>query len=111
MCACLVAQPCPTLCSPMDCNPPGSSVHGIIPARHWRGLPCPSSRDLPKPGIKLTSPAWQADSLPPVPPGKTPLQWNGLPTLKLISVYSNLEQVSKCIKDNEIPYSYRRATN
>ena len=25
---CLVAQLCPTLCNPMDCSPPGSSVHG-----------------------------------------------------------------------------------
>ena len=23
-----VAQLCPTLCNPMDCSPPGSSVHG-----------------------------------------------------------------------------------
>ena len=29
----LVAQSCPTLCDPMDCNPPGSSVHGIVQAR------------------------------------------------------------------------------
>ena len=28
-----VAQSCPTLCSPMDCSPPGSSVHGILPVR------------------------------------------------------------------------------
>ena len=28
--ACLVAQPCLTLCNPMDGRPPGSSVHGII---------------------------------------------------------------------------------
>ena len=33
MCVCLVAQSCPTLCSPMDCSPPGSSVHGIFQAR------------------------------------------------------------------------------
>ena len=26
----LVTQPCLTLCNPMDCSPPGSSVHGII---------------------------------------------------------------------------------
>ena len=26
------AQSCPTLCHPMDCSPPGSSVHGIFPA-------------------------------------------------------------------------------
>ena len=29
----LVAQSCPTLCDPMDCSPPGSSVHGIFQAR------------------------------------------------------------------------------
>ena len=29
----LVAQSCPTLCDPMDCNPPGSSVHEIFQAR------------------------------------------------------------------------------
>ena len=27
-----VAQSCPTLCNPMDCSPPGSSVHGISQA-------------------------------------------------------------------------------
>ena len=27
------AQPLPTLCGPMDCSPPGSSVHGIFQAR------------------------------------------------------------------------------
>ena len=29
----LVTQLCPTLCDPMDSNPPGSSVHGILQAR------------------------------------------------------------------------------
>ena len=28
-----VAQSCPTLCDPMDCNLPGSSLHGILQAR------------------------------------------------------------------------------
>ena len=27
------AQSCPTLCDPMDCSPPGSSVHGVSQAR------------------------------------------------------------------------------
>ena len=27
-----VAQSCPTLCNPMDCSPPGFSVHGIFQA-------------------------------------------------------------------------------
>ena len=30
---CSVAKPCPTLCGPMESNPPGSSVHGILQAR------------------------------------------------------------------------------
>ena len=29
----LVAQSCPTLGDPVDCSPPGSSVHGILQAR------------------------------------------------------------------------------
>ena len=29
----LVAQSCPAFCHPMDCSPPGSSVHGIFQAR------------------------------------------------------------------------------
>ena len=28
----LIAQSCPTLCNPMDCSPPGASVHGILQA-------------------------------------------------------------------------------
>ena len=28
-----VAQSCPTLCNPMDCSTPGSSIHGIFQAR------------------------------------------------------------------------------
>ena len=28
-----VAQSCPTLSNPMDCSPPGSSIHGICQAR------------------------------------------------------------------------------
>ena len=32
-CGNLVAQLCPTLSDPMDCNLPGSSVHGIFQAR------------------------------------------------------------------------------
>ena len=33
-CVCVsVAQRCLTFCSPMDCSPPGSSVHGILQAR------------------------------------------------------------------------------
>ena len=33
---CLVAQSCLTLCNPMDCSPPGSSVHGDSPGQDTR---------------------------------------------------------------------------
>ena len=32
----LVTQSCPTLCDPMDCSPPGSSVHGDSPGKNTR---------------------------------------------------------------------------
>ena len=28
-----VAQPCRTLCNPVDCSPPGSSIHGTLQAK------------------------------------------------------------------------------
>ena len=44
-CVCmLVAQLCPTLCDPMDCSPPGSSVHGILQARILEWIAIPFSR-------------------------------------------------------------------
>ena len=40
----LVAQSCPTLCNPMNCSPPGSSVHGILQPRILEWVAMPSSR-------------------------------------------------------------------
>ena len=37
-------QLCPTLCKPMDCSPPDSSVPGILQARILEGIAMPSSR-------------------------------------------------------------------
>ena len=48
-------QSCPTLCDPMDCSLPGSSVHRILQARILSGLPDPSPGNLPEPGIKRMS--------------------------------------------------------
>ena len=54
MCVCvLVTQLCLTLCDPMDCSPPGSSVHGILQERKLEWVAISSSRvDPPKPGIE-----------------------------------------------------------
>ena len=58
----LVAQSCLTLCDPMNCSLPDSSLHGISPQEYWSGLPFPFPGDIPYPGIELGSPALQADS-------------------------------------------------
>ena len=42
--ACSVAQSCPTLCDPMNCRLPGSSVHGISQARILESVAISSSR-------------------------------------------------------------------
>ena len=39
-----VAQSCLTLCDPMDCNPLGSSVHGILQAERLEWVDSPFSR-------------------------------------------------------------------
>ena len=45
-----VAQSCPTLCDPMDCSPPGSSVHGIFQARvlEWIAISFSSGSSQPR---------------------------------------------------------------
>ena len=72
---CLIAQSCPTLCDPMDCSPPGSSVHVDRGVEYWSSLPCllllHSPGDLPNPGAEPRFPTLQANSLPSEPPGKS----------------------------------------
>ena len=50
-----VAQSCPTLCDPMDCSLPGSSVHGIFQARvlEWGAIAFSSS--MPQYSVNKTS--------------------------------------------------------
>ena len=45
----------PTLCDPMDCSLPGSSVHVILQERILEWVACPSPGDLSDPGIKSMS--------------------------------------------------------
>ena len=49
MCCCSVTQSCLTLCSPMDCSPPGTSVHGISQARTPEQVAIPFSRESSQP--------------------------------------------------------------
>ena len=59
-----------SLCYPMDCSPPGSSVHGIVQARILGWVAILFSRGSFWPRIEPGSPTFQADSLLFEPPGK-----------------------------------------
>ena len=66
---------CPTLRDPMDCSPPGFSVHGILQARvlEWWPFPPPGLPDLGIEPLSLSLLHWQEDSSSPSLPGKP---WN-----------------------------------
>ena len=83
MCVCVCVcvcekslQSCSTLCNPMDCSPPGSSVPGILQTRITEvGCHALLQGIFPAQGLKpylLCLLHWQASSLPLVPPGKPP---------------------------------------
>ena len=67
----LVTKSCPTSATPwtVACQAPLSM--GFSRQEYWSGLPFPSPRDLPDPGVKPGSPALQADSLPTELQGKS----------------------------------------
>ena len=67
VCVCEVTQSCPTL-RPHGLQAPLSM--GFSRQEYWSGLPFPSPRALPSPGIEPRSPALQADTLSSEPPGK-----------------------------------------
>ena len=72
-CVCLVAQLCPILCDPMDCSPPGSSVHGDSPGKNT-GADCHAliQGAFPTQGSNQGLPHCRWMFLPFEPPGKPP---------------------------------------
>ena len=65
----LVTQSCLTLCHPMDCSPPGSSLHGILQARILEWVAISASRGT-SPRILTCISCIEAVSLQSEPPGK-----------------------------------------
>ena len=55
-CCCLVSKSCLNVFDPVDCSPPGSSIHGISQARILNRLPFSSPGYLPDLGFEPTSP-------------------------------------------------------
>ena len=62
-------QACPTLCNPMNCSPPGSSVRRILQARITEGVVISFSRGSNLCLLCLLN--WHVSSLPLVPPGNS----------------------------------------
>ena len=60
----LVAKSCPTLETPWTVVCQAPLPMEFSRQEYWSGLPFPSPRDLPNPGIEPGSPASQAYSLP-----------------------------------------------
>ena len=70
---------------PMDCSPPGSSVHGMFQARvmEWVAISC--SRPTQGLNLYLLCPLhWQADSLPLSHLGSPQLIGSGYQTSKMV---------------------------
>ena len=55
----------PSLCDPMDCSPPGSSVPGIVQARILKWVAMPSSRGSSQPTSRMSSALAGGSSLIP----------------------------------------------
>ena len=61
-CCCLVTQSCLTLRDPMDCSPPGSSVHGISQTRilEWIAISYSRRSSWPRDRIHVSCVSWIA---------------------------------------------------
>ena len=66
----LATQSSLTLCDPMDCSPPGSSVHGILQARILEWVAISFSRGSSQPRDQTQVTHIVKDYLPTEPPGK-----------------------------------------
>ena len=68
---CLVTQSCPTLCDPMYCSPPGSSIHGDFSGPNTgKGSFSLLQGNFPNPEIEPRFSTMQAVLLPAEPQGK-----------------------------------------
>ena len=77
---CLVAWPQPTLCDPMDCSPPDSSVHGIFQARILEWVAISSSRvsSWPRDQTRISWVSCITDRFFTTEPWRSPHIYNGI---------------------------------
>ena len=75
---------CPTLCDPMDCSPPGSSVYGILQARilGWAAMPSSRGSSRPRDQIHIFCGSFSAGRFfTAEPPGKPKYLSSGPPKI------------------------------
>ena len=77
-----VTQSCPTLCHPVDCRPPGSSVHGISQARVLEWAAISFSRGSSQPRDRTQVSFIPGRCFNPEPPGKPHMPWGNLLIIK-----------------------------
>ena len=87
---------------------------GFFKQEYWSGLPFPSLRDLPDPGIEPWSPALQADSFPTELQGKLTVRWylskyfEGVSHLVIKGKHVPGWRTSQCKSPNGKVYLYLR---
>ena len=90
----LVAQSCPTLETPWTVAHQAPLSIGFSRQAYWSGLPFPSPRDLPNPGVEPRSPALQADSLPAELLGKPKVAETGtVASPSLLNIWCQLKSI------------------
>ena len=89
------AQLCLTLFDPMDCSPPGSSVHGILQARILEWVAFPPPGNLPNSGIKPVSSALVGGFFTTEPLGKPQIVYNLCQRgyFWILSIEGNIHQI------------------
>ena len=89
-----VSQLCPTLCNPMDCSLPGSSVHGIFQARllEWAAIAFSRGCSQPRDRIQVSCTADRRLTI-----------WATREALKMWYIY--IMDNYSAIERNEIPFA------
>ena len=91
-CCCLVTKSGSTLRDPMDCSPPGSSVHRISQAKLLELVVISFSGAFPNPGIKPAYPALASRFFTTESPGK-PCMPNGSPLFYTLNTSTEMVSI------------------
>ena len=98
---------CVRLCNPMDCSPPGSSVHGTLQVRILEGVAISFSRGSFQPrdqtGVSCVSCNWQVNSLPLSHLGGPSLTWQWCMKFHIFSENFTVKGEEENITSERIP--------